>query len=56
MLTDVDVTHLPFTGYFKGKTSLLFEKNLPDELIQLHCYWELDRIALLPEKYMNSLN
>lgn len=55
-LSDVDVTHLPSAGYLKGKTSLLFEKNAPSEFIYLYCNWELDRIALLPEKEMNSLN
>lgn len=50
-LSDADVTHLPSTGHFKGKTSLRFERNPPNELIHLHSYWELDRIALLPEKF-----
>lgn len=54
-LGDVDVTHLPFTGYFKGKIGLLFEKYPPNELIHLHSKRELDGIALWTKKYMNSL-
>lgn len=49
-LGDVDVAHLPFTVYFKIKTSLLFEKYPPNELIHLSYNRDLDRIALLPEK------
>lgn len=49
-LDDVDVTHLPFIVYFKGKRSLLFEKYLPNELIHQPYNRELDRISLLPEK------